>query len=45
MSAGVGAFGVNNLGEGRGDVVKVVLVDDRARLSRLERENRLLQVI
>ena len=45
VSAGVGALRVDHLREGGGDVVEIVLVDQRAALRRLEREDRLLQVV
>ena len=41
VAAGVGALGVDHLGEGGRDVVEIVLVDRRAALRRLQGEDRL----
>ena len=45
VAAGVRALGVDHLREGGRDIVEIILVDHGAVLRRLEREDRLLQVV
>ncbi len=45
VTAGIWALRVNDLSKCRGNVVEIVLIDDRGFLGRLERENRVLQAV